>query len=450
MCARLRLLAGLALLLAACGAPALISPSETAAPTSLPAAGTPAPPVTPAPTFTQPAPTNTPAIPTTQAPTLPPPTPTDTPMPAAASSLPDPAGYAWNLALSGSSYPVFVTGAGDGSGAVYVVQQSGQIRIARQGQLLDTSFLDISDRTSPAARPGYYGERGLLGLAFHPQYKDNGYFYVNYTDQNGNTVIARYQRSAGSPDQADPGSEMRLLEVKQPFANHNGGMLAFGPDGYLYAGLGDGGSAGDPYNNAQSTQTYLGKILRLDVNQGSPYGIPPDNPFANGGGLAEIWAYGLRNPWRFSFDPLTGDLYIGDVGQNVWEEIDYLPAGSPGGANFGWRYREGTHGYLGAAPAGLELKEPVIDYHHAPGCSVTGGVVVRSPSLPDWQGVYLYGDYCSGQIWGLLKTSSGDWLHQELFDTGMNITTFGVDEAGEVYLADYASGNIYRLSPLSK
>ena len=287
-------------------------------------------------------------------------------------------------------------------------------------------------------------EQGLLGLAFHPHYEETGNFYVNYTDLNGDTVIASFSVSAEDADRADPGSAQQLLFIRQPFPNHNGGEVAFGPDGMLYLGLGDGGAANDPQSNGQSTSTLLGKILRIDVNEGDPYAIPQDNPFAAGGGLQEIWAYGLRNPWRFSFDSLNGDLYIGDVGQNAWEEIDYLPAGSPPGANFGWDYREAAHQFEGSPPGELQLIDPVAEYSHSLGCSVTGGMVYRGAALPEWNGVYVYGDYCSGIVWGLLKDASGAWQQGQLFDTDANITSFGVDETGEVYLANH-QGSVYRL-----
>jgi glucose/arabinose dehydrogenase len=215
-------------------------------------------------------------------------------------------------------------------------------------------------------------------------------------------------------------------------------VLTFGPDGYLYAGLGDGGSGGDPLGNGQKTDTLLGKILRLDVDSGEPYAIPSGNPFGN-----EIWAYGLRNPWRISFDRKTGDLWIGDVGQGTWEEIDILPAGSPGGANFGWNLMEGTHPFEGSAQPGLLL--PVAEYSHAEGgCSVTGGYVYRGAELPEWQGIYLFGDYCSGLVWGVLHSGEG-WQTQVLFQTGLSISSFGVDEAGELYVADL-QGSILRLA----
>jgi glucose/arabinose dehydrogenase len=299
---------------------------------------------------------------------------------------------------------------------------------------LDTPYLDITDRVGSGGN-----EQGLLGLAFHPNYQVNGLFFVNYTDKNGNTVIARY-RVTGDPNVADPTGEMALLRVTQPFQNHNGGVLAFGPDGYLYAGLGDGGSAGDPQGNAQSLSTWLGKILRLDVDSAEPYAIPPDNPFGN-----EIWAYGLRNPWRMSFDRQTGDLYIGDVGQNQWEEIDFVSAGTPGGMNFGWNYMEGTHPYEGTPPQGTQLVPPVAEYSHSEGgCSVTGGYVYRG-AMPEWNGIYLYADYCSGIVWGLIHSNS-DWQDQVLYSGVGRITSFGQDEAGEIYLI-LDSGQILRLSP---
>jgi glucose/arabinose dehydrogenase len=328
--------------------------------------------------------------------------------------------------------PVDIQHAGDGSGRLFVVEQAGRILILKNGRTLPTPFLNIIDEVGSSGN-----EQGLLGLAFHPRYAENGLFFVNYTDHSGNTVIARFHVSA-DPDVADPASETPLLHVNQPFPNHNGGVLTFGPDGYLYAGLGDGGSGGDPLGNGQKTDTLLGKILRLDVDSGEPYAIPNGNPFGN-----EIWAYGLRNPWRISFDRKTGDLWIGDVGQGTWEEIDILPAGSPGGANFGWNLMEGTHPFEGSAQPGLLL--PVAEYSHAEGgCSVTGGYVYRGAELPEWQGIYLFGDYCSGLVWGVVRSGEG-WQTQVLFQTGLSISSFGVDEAGELYVADL-QGSILRLA----
>jgi glucose/arabinose dehydrogenase len=322
---------------------------------------------------------------------------------------------------------------------MFVVEQAGRIRIVEKGQIQDPAFLDITDRVGSQGN-----EQGLLGLAFHPDFEVNPYFYVNYTDKQGNTVIARFQAEG---DNADPGSEKDLLKIDQPFPNHNGGVLAFGPnDGYLYAGLGDGGSAGDPLGNGQNTNVLLGKILRIDVDHGDPYSIPSDNPFVITGGRPEIWAYGLRNPWRISFDRLTGDLYIGDVGQDLWEEVD-AAIGNPPGLNYGWNYREASHPYVGSPSASTKLVYPVAEYSHAEGgCSVTGGYVYRG-SMPEWQGIYLYGDFCSGIIWGLVRSSStsGDhWQSKVLFQTKAAITTFGQDLSGEVYFAD-RGGTIYRL-----
>jgi glucose/arabinose dehydrogenase len=316
---------------------------------------------------------------------------------------------------------------------VFIIEKVGRIRILQDGQLLDFSYLDISDRVGSSGN-----EQGLLGLAFHPDYVENGLFFVNYTDKDGDTVIARYRVTA-DPNLADPASEVVLLRVNQPFANHNGGVLAFGPDGYLYAGLGDGGSAGDPFGNAQKLDNLLGKILRLDVDSAEPYAIPPDNPFGN-----EIWAYGLRNPWRMSFDGQTGDLYIGDVGQGEWEEIDFVSAGAPGGINFGWDYFEGIHPFEGTPPQGAQFMPPVVEYSHGEGCSVTGGYVYRG-SMPAWNGIYLYGDYCSGTIWGLIR-SSGGWQNRALFGAVGRITSFGQDGSGEVYIV-LDGGSILRLAP---
>ena len=366
------------------------------------------------------------AIPTTAVPTEI--SSTDTPLPPPnASTFSDPNAYSWQPFVSGLQRPVDLQA--DGSGRLFVIEKVGRIRTIQNGQLLLTPFLDITDRVNNSGN-----EMGLLGLAFHPAYSQNGFLYVNYTGRGGNTFISRFNASG---DNADPNSEKILLTVDQPFPNHNGGVLAFGPDGYLYAGLGDGGLGGDPFGNAQSLSTLLGKILRIDINNGDPYAVPADNPFGN-----EIWAYGLRNPWRMSFDSMTGDLYIADVGQGTWEEIDYLPAGSPGGTNFGWDFREGAHDYEGTAPSGLV--DPVAEYSHAEGgCSVTGGYVYRG-AMTEWNGIYLYGDYCTGFIWGLIRSNDG-WQKQLLFDVDVTITSFGQDEAGEIYLLS-DSGGIYRLA----
>lgn len=381
--------------------------------------------------------TSTPPPPSSTLTVAPPTTISDTPVPSQISStptsastttFPDPNAYTWKMIISGLQRPVDLQT--DGSGRLFVLEKPGRIRIIENDQLIETPFLDISDRVGSGGN-----EQGLLGLAFHPQYAQNGRFFVNYTDKNGDTVLARFQVSS-DPNVADPNSEVKILGVDQPFANHNGGGLVFGPDGYLYAGLGDGGSQGDPFGNAQNTGVLLGKILRLDVDSAEPYAVPADNPFGN-----EVWAYGLRNPWRFSFDKSTNDLYIADVGQNTWEEIDFLPAGSPGGTNFGWNFREGAHDYKGGGPAGMV--EPVAEYSHSEGgCSVTGGYVYRG-SLPEWHGIYLYADYCKGLIWGLIQ-SDGGWQSQPLFDLDVTITSFGQDSSGELYILS-DSGSIFRL-----
>ena len=364
-------------------------------------------------------------IPVTDTSSATPPTETS----ANATTFPDPNSYAWQpLEIPSLERPVDLQT--DGSGRLFVIEKVGRIRIIENDQLLETPFLDIADRVGSNGN-----EQGLLGFAFHPQYRENGRFFVNYTDTRGDTVIARFQVSS-DPGIADPNSEIPLFGYDQPFPNHNGGAMVFGPDGFLYIGSGDGGAAGDPMGNAQNTGTMLGKILRVDVDSAEPYAVPPDNPFGN-----EIWAYGLRNPWRMSFDRSTGDLYIGDVGQGEWEEIDFLAAGSPVGANFGWDHREGAHDYEGGGPEGMI--DPVAEYSHPEGgCSVTGGYVYRG-SMPEWNGIYLYSDYCTGMIWGLIQTDGG-WQTQLLFDVDVTITSFGQDENGEVYLIS-DNGGIFRL-----
>jgi len=346
-------------------------------------------------------------------------------------SLPDPSGYTWAGVAEGLIGPIGLTTAGDGSGWLYVIEQPGRIRIIESGELVDSPFLDIRDRVGDQGN-----EQGLLGLAFHPDYQENGFFFVNYTDLNGDTVVARYQVSE-DPDQADPHSETVVLTLSQPYKNHNGGQVSFGPDGYLWIGTGDGGSAGDPQNNAQNLDVLLGKLLRIDVDQ-LPYSIPEENPFGN-----EIWAYGLRNPWRFTHDPATAELYIADVGQNQWEEVNYLPADAEPGANFGWNYREGAHPFEGTPPADAVLIDPVAEYSHPTGCSVSGGAVYRG-SMPAWQGVYLYADYCSGLVWGLVQDADGNWQSEVLFRTDRRIPTISQDGNGEVYLLDIR-GDVLRL-----
>jgi uncharacterized repeat protein (TIGR01451 family) len=370
-------------------------------------------------------------------------------MPLDGGSTPDATITVDQVVVSGLQNPVQVTHAGDGSGRLFVVEQPGRIRVVEESALLPTPFLDLTQLVS------FGGERGLLGLAFHPNYETNGHFYVNYTRAgDGATVIARYRVSAGNPNAADPGSAQLLLTVAQPYTNHNGGQLLFSPrDGYLYVGMGDGGSGGDPQNNAQNPATLLGAMLRLNVDGGAPYALPPDNPYVGIDGRDEIWAIGLRNPWRFSFDRATGDLYIGDVGQNLWEEIDYQKAGTPGGVNYGWRCQEGTHDYnMTGACLTAELTDPIAEYSHTEGRSVTGGFVYRGLSYPDLAGRYFYADFVEGKIWSLVKTGSDPdtWSAPELeLDTGLAISAFGEDEQGELYVVDWAGGTVRQLADVN-
>lgn len=367
-------------------------------------------------------------------------TPFPDPTAASVTSFPDPKDYTWQVVAQNFDRPLDLAFPKNRPNEMFVVEQGGVIWIVKEGQRLAQPFLDIRDRVRTDA-----DERGLLGIALHPDFSNNGYFYLNYTGKNAETVIARFSALDGS-SAADSGSERILLRVDQPFKNHNGGGLAFGPDGYLYIALGDGGSAGDPLGSGQSLTTFLGKILRIDVNVPDGYAIPPDNPFrATDGSLSEIWAYGLRNPWRFSFDSFTGDLYIADVGQDAWEEINFLPANSAGGANFGWNYREGSHAYAGQIPSGLTLIDPIWEYDHLAGESVTGGVVYRGKILPEWRGIYVFGDFISGTVWGLLQNGEGKWHAQQMFSTSAYISAFSVDQFGEVYMLDLQSGQIYRL-----
>jgi glucose/arabinose dehydrogenase len=348
---------------------------------------------------------------------------------------------------NGFSRPLYVTHAGDGSGRLFVVEQSGAIKIIEDGAVLATPFLDVSGLISQSALGGGYTEQGLLGLAFAPDYVETGVFYINYTDRDGNSVIARYRVSANNPNMANADSADQLLYVQQPYRNHNGGQMAFGPDGYLYTSFGDGGSAGDPQGNGQNLGTLLGTILRLDVSMGENYAVPDDNPFVNSNSARpEIWAWGLRNVWRFSFDRVTGDLYLADVGQNQWEEINFQPANSPGGENYGWNAYEGSHVYSGLEPAS-EVVWPVLEYGHSGGaCSVTGGYVYRGEMVPGLQGYYLYGDWCTGTIWAALPKSGGEWSATVSLESGRQISSFGEDEAGELYLVDY-SGAVLRFGP---
>ena len=365
--------------------------------------------------------------------------------PAANTQTSVPLNIAFETVVSGLTQPVFATGAGDGTGRIFIVQQTGQILILKGKTLNSTPFLDVSSLLG-----ANNGEQGLLGLAFDPNYATNGYFYITYTGKTGpagDDYLARYHVSS-NPDVADPSSRQTVLAVGEPYSNHNGGNLAFGPDGYLYFGLGDGGSGGDPQGNGQNTNVLLGKILRLNVDSTFPYTIPSDNPFASGGGKPEIWSYGVRNPWRFSFDKSTGDLYIGDVGQDTEEEIDFQAAGAAGGQNYGWNLLEGNLCYLNSpcpAPAGYVA--PVAVYDHgagdSTGCAVTGGYVYRGSAFPGLQGVYLFGDYCSGRLWGLYRNASNKWVKNLIKVTGYNISSFAQDEAGELYIVDYGGSLIH-------
>ncbi len=345
------------------------------------------------------------------------------------------------LRAEGLTQPVQVAHAGDGSGTLYVVEQVGRIQTIKNGTLGAAPFLDISARALAG------GERGLLGLAFPQGYATKGYFYVNYTrSPDGATVIARY-RVTHDPDVADPSSEEILLVIDQPFGNHNGGQIAFGPDGFLYIGMGDGGSGGDPQNNAQNPATLLGKMLRIDVEGGVfPYAVPPGNPFVGSGGFrGEIWALGLRNPWRFSFDRGTGDLYIGDVGQGSFEEVDFQPATSAGGENYGWNVLEGNSCFGGGVCNAADFVPPVAVYDHSGGnCSITGGTVYRGNAYPGLQGIYLYGDFCTGQIFGLTRDGSA-WENALLLDAPFSISSFGEDEAGNLYATNYGGGSVHEI-----
>lgn len=375
------------------------------------------------------------------------PEPTSTP-PAAIDTAPVDAA-AWPPALrlvqrwTGFELPVGLTHAGDGTGDLYIVEQTGTIRRLGADTQSMSVFLDVRDRVSTG------GERGLLGLAFAPDYPESGVFYLDYTDTGGHTVIARFRSTDGV---GDPSSEQIVLRVKQPYANHNGGQIAFGPDGYLYIGMGDGGSGGDPAGNAQNGSSLLGKMLRIDVTGaiGTPdaYRVPADNPFAgNPAFRPEIWALGLRNPWRFSFDRGTGELYIADVGQNAWEEIDVEPAAA-GGRNYGWNIFEGSHTYppKSARPGNArDFAMPVVEYDHSAGKSVTGGFVYRGERYPDMRGVYLYADYVTGRVWGLARVG-GTWKTSLLLETGLNPSSFGEDASGTLYLLDHSSGTIFEIA----
>lgn len=367
--------------------------------------------------------------------------------PEVAPQAPNPPPGTGNLALrqvaAGLDFPLLLTSPPGDTARLFIVEKTGRIRIVEQGVLLPTPFLDLSATVSNGS------EQGLLGLAFHPQYAAIGLFAVNYTNLNGDTRVSLFRVSA-DPSIADPASERVILAVDQPFSNHNGGMVVFGPDGLLYIGLGDGGSGGDPQGNGQSRGTFLGKILRLAVSGTGQVSIPADNPFVGRSGMREeIWSYGLRNPWRFSFDWSTGDLYIGDVGQNAREEIDAVTdvLGFGRGVNFGWNIMEGAICYsprAGCNQSGLTL--PVLDYDHNQGCSVTGGYVYRGSAIPWLRGTYFYGDYCQGWVrsFRLQGASVSEERQWPSLAPGGLITSFGEDAVGELYLM-ISSGRVFRI-----
>ncbi|WP_442787158.1 PQQ-dependent sugar dehydrogenase [Flavobacterium suncheonense] len=340
---------------------------------------------------------------------------------------------------TGFASPVAIENCGDSR--LFVVEQDGLIKILNSnGTTNATPFLNISSLTNQS------GEQGLLGLAFHPNYASNGFFYINYTNLSGNTVIARYSVNSSNPDIANPAGTI-LLTIAQPFSNHNGGTLKFGPDGYLYIGMGDGGSGGDPGNRAQNINELLGKMLRIDVNSGTPYGIPPTNPYVGVAGADEIWAIGLRNPWKFSFDRLTGDLWIADVGQNLYEEVNRA-ASTESGLNYGWRCYEGNAAYntTGCAPQNT-MKAPLLTTEHSGGfCSITGGYVYRGSQFPNFQGKYFFSDYCKAQIG--MSDASGNVTFSATF-SGNNFVTFGEDVNGELYVASIGNGTIYKITDSS-
>lgn len=348
--------------------------------------------------------------------------------------------------FGGFNAPVYLTHAGDGSHRQFIVEQAGKILLRKNGILLSTPFLDITDRVRK------FDEKGLLSLAFPPDFATKRYFYVDYSDNSNHTVIARFHVT-DNPDVADPASEEVILQIDQPTGLHNGGELGFGPDGYLYISTGDGGPDGDPDNQAQDLSSLLGKILRIDVESENvaPYVIPDTNPYKDTAGVRpEIWSRGFRNPWRFSFDRQTGDLYIGDVGDGQYEEIDFQPASSSGGENYGWRCTEGAHEFNGHLQEciGTTITLPAAEYSHELGCAVIGGRVYRGTLYPNLTGVYFYADFCSKRVWGL-KYDGSQWRTQILLEGDTAPVSFGEDENGEIYLVSY-NGNVYRLVDASE
>jgi len=344
------------------------------------------------------------------------------------------------VVTSGVASPVYLTAPTGDTARLFVVEQSGQIRVVQHGQLLPAAFLDIHTRLVSG------GEQGLLSVAFHPNYATNGYFYVNYTDLNGDTRVERYTVSAADSNLADTATHKLIIFIPQPYTNHNGGLVMFGPDGMLYIGMGDGGSGGDPQNRAQSPDSLLGKLLRIDVDGADPYAIPAGNPFATSGGAKEIWALGLRNPWRFAFDRSAGLLYIGDVGQGAWEEVDVQPA-SQGGLNYGWRIMEGAHCYNPANCSSAGLVLPAVEYDHSNGqCAIIGGFVYRGTRFPALAGQYFYADLCAGWVRsfsyaGGAVTGQTSW---NLDVSPGSPLSFGEDARGELYLL--TGGGVYRVA----
>jgi glucose/arabinose dehydrogenase len=421
---RVLMSAAVVMLLAACSAP-----PASVAPTAMPRA-----------TETTPAtaaPTEAATADATESPTA---APTEAAEPTASPA----AGQALQPVLqeyvSGLEQPTYLTHAGDGSGLLYVTEQPGRVRVIQNGALVPTPFLDIEDKVGSSGN-----EQGLLSVAFAPDYTASRKMFANYTDRNGDTVVAGFLVNEGGLT-ADPASQWQVMKIEQPYSNHNGGQLKFGPDGMLYIGMGDGGSAGDPQNYGQRVEELLGKMLRIDVSQSTadaPYAVPADNPSFGPESKPEIWSVGVRNPWRFSFDRETGDMFMADVGQNQIEEINFQPATSGGGENWGWKLREGFEEFTG--PKTDAMTDPIFEYRHGEdGCSVTGGYVYRGASLPALAGAYVYGDFCSGRVWDLRPGAGGNWVNTRLFETNYSITSFGEDEQGELYVLD-RSGTIYKL-----
>jgi glucose/arabinose dehydrogenase len=364
-------------------------------------------------------------------------------------AAPAPGSITLTKVVGGLDKPVFVTSARDGSGRLFIVEQTGRIRILDGGRLRSSPFLNLSASVSKGS------EQGLLGLAFHPRFSTNRRFFVNYTNTSGDTVIREYRASATDPNRVASGSGRTIIRINQPYANHNGGMIAFGRDGYLYIGTGDGGSGGDPGNRAQNKGSLLGKMLRINVNGSTStrnYLIPSSNPYVGKPGRNEIWQRGLRNPWRWSFDRSTGNLWIGDVGQRRYEEVDRAVRTSSGpgrGVNWGWRVMEGRHCYLPSSGCNRTGKKlPLVEYSHASNgrCAVTGGYVYRGSAVAALRGWYVYGDYCSGEIFAVAAGASSPASPVRLLDTGLLISSFGESAGGELYVVDLA-GTLYRVGP---